>query len=191
MKQLESSFLNMAVVLTVITLIAAGALASMYTLTEEPIRLAKEQKKEQAAIQVQYETLLEEQRKQIAATEVDANVADAQAYEAIQMKAKALTEADVDNFHDKNREIRIKRNEFLRRDKQINDMIENYHTDASGNIVLDNNGNPISKVQVGVGTGGFQNGDERTIQGKKQRYVVKSDGTAFWEDITTINSIKK
>lgn len=45
MKQLESSFLNMAVVLTVITLIAAGALASMYTLTEEPIRLAKEQKK--------------------------------------------------------------------------------------------------------------------------------------------------
>ena len=48
MKQLESSFLNMAVVLTVITLIAAGALASMYTLTEEPIRLAKEQKKEQA-----------------------------------------------------------------------------------------------------------------------------------------------
>ena len=47
MKQLESSFLNMAVVLTVITLIAAGALASMYTLTEEPIRLAKEQKKEQ------------------------------------------------------------------------------------------------------------------------------------------------
>ena len=128
---------------------------------------------------------------QIANREVDANVADAQAYEAIQMKAKALTEADVDNFHDKNREIRIKRNEFLRRDKQINDMIENYHTDASGNIVFDNNGNPISKVQVGVGTGGFQNGDERTIQGKKQRYVVKSDGTAFWEDITTTNSIKK
>lgn len=48
MKQLESSFLNMALVLTVITLIAAGALASVYTLTEEPIRLAKEQKKEQA-----------------------------------------------------------------------------------------------------------------------------------------------
>ena len=48
MKQLESSFLNMAVVLTVITLIAAGALASVYTLTEEPIHLAKEQKKEQA-----------------------------------------------------------------------------------------------------------------------------------------------
>lgn len=128
---------------------------------------------------------------QIANREVDANVADAQAYEAIQMKAKALTEADVDNFHDKNREIRIKRNEFLRRDRQINDMIENYHTDASGNIIFDNNGNPISKVQVGVGTGGFQNGDERTIQGKKQRYVVKSDGTAFWEDITTTNSIKK
>ena len=128
---------------------------------------------------------------QIANREVDANVADAQAYEAIQMKAKALTEADVDNFHDKNREIRIKRNEFLRRDRQINDMIENYHTDANGNIVYDNNGNPISKVKVGVGTGGFQNGDERTIQGKKQRYVVKSDGTAFWEDITTTNSIKK
>ena len=128
---------------------------------------------------------------QIANREVDANVADAQAYEAIQMKAKALTEADVDNFHDKNREIRIKRNEFLRRDKQINDMIENYYTDANGNIVFDNNGNPISKVQVGVGTGGFQNGDERTIQGKKQRYVVKSDGTAFWEDITTTNSIKE
>ena len=128
---------------------------------------------------------------QIANREVDANVADAQAYEAIQMKAKALTEADVDNFHDKNREIRIKRNEFLRRDRQINDMIENYHTDANGNIVYDNNGNPISKVKVGVGTGGLQNGDERTIQGKKQRYVVKSDGTAFWEDITTTNSIKK
>lgn len=128
---------------------------------------------------------------QIANREVDANVADAQAYEAIQMKAKALTEADVDNFHDKNREIRIKRNEFLRRDKQINDMIENYYTDANGNIMYDNNGAPISKVKVGVGTGGFQNGDERTIQGKKQRYVVKSDGTAFWEDITTTNSTKK
>lgn len=128
---------------------------------------------------------------QIANREVDANVADAQAYEAIQMKAKALTEADVDNFHDKNREIRIKRNEFLRRDKQINDMIENYYTDANGNIMYDKNGAPISKIQVGVGTGGLQNGDERTIQGKKQRYVVKSDGTAFWEDITTTNSIKK
>ena len=127
----------------------------------------------------------------IANREVDANVADAQAYEAIQMKAKALTEADVDNFHDKNREIRIKRNEFLRRDKQINDIIENYYTDANGNIMYDNNGAPISKVKVGVGTGGFQNGDERTIQGKKQRYVVKSDGTAFWEDITTTNSTKK
>lgn len=56
------------------------------------------------------------------------------------MKAKALTEADVDNFHDKNREIRIKRNEFLEEIKQINDMIENYYTDANGNIMYDNNG---------------------------------------------------
>lgn len=48
MKQLESSFLNMAVVLTMITLIAAGALASVYQLTKEPIDLAKAQKKEQA-----------------------------------------------------------------------------------------------------------------------------------------------
>ena len=48
MKQLESNFLNMALVLTVVSLIAAGALASMFTLTEEPIRLAKKQKQEQA-----------------------------------------------------------------------------------------------------------------------------------------------
>src|SRR5574344_186190 len=48
MKRLESNFLNMVLVLTIITLMAAGALGAVYTLTEEPIRLAKEQKKELA-----------------------------------------------------------------------------------------------------------------------------------------------
>lgn len=59
MKKLESNFLNMVVVLTVSTLMAAGALGAVYTLTEEPIRLAKEQKKQEAvtAVLPKYTTL--------------------------------------------------------------------------------------------------------------------------------------
>ena len=48
MERLKSNFLNMALSLTVIALVAAGALAWVYTITKEPISLAKEQKKEQA-----------------------------------------------------------------------------------------------------------------------------------------------
>lgn len=42
MAKLKSSFKNMVLSLTLIALIAAGALASVYLLTEEPIRLQKE-----------------------------------------------------------------------------------------------------------------------------------------------------
>lgn len=49
MKKLESSFINMVVVLFTITTIAAAALGSVYQLTKEPIALAKAQK-QQAAI---------------------------------------------------------------------------------------------------------------------------------------------
>lgn len=38
----------MALVLTIISLVAAGALAAVYTLTVEPIAQAKAQKEEQA-----------------------------------------------------------------------------------------------------------------------------------------------
>ncbi len=48
MEQLKSNFLNMALVLTIISLVAAGALAAVYTLTVEPIAQAKAQKEEQA-----------------------------------------------------------------------------------------------------------------------------------------------
>ncbi len=48
MKRLESNFPNMALSLTVIALVAAGALAWVHGITEEPISQAKEQKKEQA-----------------------------------------------------------------------------------------------------------------------------------------------
>ena len=48
MERLKSNFLNMALSLTVIALVAAGALAWVYTITKEPISLAKDQKKEQA-----------------------------------------------------------------------------------------------------------------------------------------------
>lgn len=48
MERLKSNFLNMALVLTIISLVAAGALAAVYTLTVEPIAQAKAQKEEQA-----------------------------------------------------------------------------------------------------------------------------------------------
>lgn len=48
MKRLESNLLNMVLVLTISALFAAGALAGVYMLTEEPIRLAKENKKQEA-----------------------------------------------------------------------------------------------------------------------------------------------
>ena len=41
MKRLESNLLNMVLVLTISALFAAGALAEVYMLTEEPIRLAR------------------------------------------------------------------------------------------------------------------------------------------------------
>lgn len=48
MERLKSNFLNMALVLTIISLVAAGALAAVYSLTVDPIAQAKAQKEEQA-----------------------------------------------------------------------------------------------------------------------------------------------
>ena len=50
--KLESNFKNMVLVLTIITLIAAGALGAVYTLTEEPIALSKKLKQENAIKEV-------------------------------------------------------------------------------------------------------------------------------------------
>ena len=128
---------------------------------------------------------------QIANREFDANVADAQAYEAIQMKAKALTEADIDDFHAKNREIRIKRNEFLRRDKQINDMIENYYTDANGNIMYDNNGAPIFKTSTNNSSGltALPDGTFKTNDGRILKKIISSDGKITYEETTVSGNI--
>ena len=52
MKKLESTFPNMVIVLTLITLIAAAGLAAMYRVTEEPIAAAKQAKQEQAIREV-------------------------------------------------------------------------------------------------------------------------------------------
>lgn len=59
MKKLESTFLNMTVVLTVITLIAAVGLAAMYDVTKAPIDAAKQAKQEAAIKEVlpEYATL--------------------------------------------------------------------------------------------------------------------------------------
>lgn len=48
MKKLESSFLNMVIVLTLFALVAAGALGGVHYVTEGPIALAQQQKQEQA-----------------------------------------------------------------------------------------------------------------------------------------------
>ncbi len=52
MKKLESTFLNMVLVLTVITLIAAGTLGTLHSVTKEPIELSKIAKQEAAIQQV-------------------------------------------------------------------------------------------------------------------------------------------
>lgn len=52
MKRLESTFLNMVVVLTLITVIAAGGLGAMYMVTEAPIAAAKQAKQEAAIREV-------------------------------------------------------------------------------------------------------------------------------------------
>ena len=54
------------------------AIASQKVTLENAKKVLESQKVEQAAIQTQYETLLEEQRKKVAATQVDANVAASQ-----------------------------------------------------------------------------------------------------------------
>jgi Na+-translocating ferredoxin:NAD+ oxidoreductase RnfG subunit len=46
--KLESNFRNMVVVLTLISLIAAGILGAVYTVTAEPIQQAKTAKQQQA-----------------------------------------------------------------------------------------------------------------------------------------------
>ena len=48
MKKLESSFTNMVIVLTLITVIAAACLGAMYKATAEPIAIAKKAKQEEA-----------------------------------------------------------------------------------------------------------------------------------------------
>lgn len=78
-------------------------------------------------------------------TEENARVADAQAYEQLQFTAKAKTDADYDDFMEKNREIRIKRFNYLTKDKQMNSIIENYKTDSEGNIMYDpTTGRPLT-----------------------------------------------
>lgn len=52
MAQLESSFKNMVVVLTIIAVFAAGTLASVYTLTKAPIAASKIAKQQQAIKEV-------------------------------------------------------------------------------------------------------------------------------------------
>lgn len=52
MKKLESTFLNMTVVLTVITLVASAGLAAVYDVTKAPINEAKKQKQEAAIKEV-------------------------------------------------------------------------------------------------------------------------------------------
>lgn len=52
MKRLESTFVNMVVVLTLITLIVAGGLGAMYMVTEEPIAEAQKAKQEAAIREV-------------------------------------------------------------------------------------------------------------------------------------------
>ena len=46
MKKLESSFANMVIVLTIITVIAAACLGAMNNLTAEPIAASKKAKQE-------------------------------------------------------------------------------------------------------------------------------------------------
>ena len=48
MKKLESSFMNMVIVLTVITIIAAACLGAMNNATAEPIAASKKAKQEAA-----------------------------------------------------------------------------------------------------------------------------------------------
>ncbi|MDD4199450.1 MAG: RnfABCDGE type electron transport complex subunit G [Paludibacter sp.] len=52
MAKLESTFRNMVLVLTSITLVAAVALGSMYNLTKEPIEASKKAKQENAIMEV-------------------------------------------------------------------------------------------------------------------------------------------
>lgn len=63
---------------------------------------------------------------QIMNHEEDQRVADALDYEKRQFIAKTLTDQDRDDFFEKNREIRIKRFNYLHKDKMINSMIENF-----------------------------------------------------------------
>ena len=67
MAKLESTFRNMLLVLTSITLVAAVALGSVYNLTKEPIEASKRAKKENAIKEVlpPYDRLDEEELVQI------------------------------------------------------------------------------------------------------------------------------
>lgn len=52
MKRLESNLQNMVLSLTLVALVTAALLGGMYVLTEEPIRLSKENKQMQAKVEV-------------------------------------------------------------------------------------------------------------------------------------------
>lgn len=69
---------------------------------------------------------VQQNNNQIMNHEEDQRVADALDYEKRQFTAKALTDQDRDDFFEKNREIRIKRFNYLHKDKMINSMIENF-----------------------------------------------------------------
>lgn len=74
---------------------------------------------------------------QIMNREEDMRVADALNYEKTQLTAKAKTDADYDDFMEANRDIRIKRFNYLTKDRQMHDMIENFKVGADGSIQFD------------------------------------------------------
>lgn len=87
-----------------------------------------------AAANAQNQFQVDQFNNQIMNREEDQRVVDALDYEKRQLTAKALTDQDRNDFLEKNRELRIKRFNYLTKDRQIHDMFENFSVGSDGGI---------------------------------------------------------
>lgn len=85
---------------------------------------------------------------QIRNREEDMNVNDALQYEQMYLKGKAMTDQDIQDYHEKNREINIMRFNREAKLRAMNNMFENLKTDEYGNLVFDRDS--WQKFQTGI-----------------------------------------
>lgn len=123
---------------------------------------------------------------QVLNREEDMRVADAQAYEQLQFTAKAKADYDRLDYLEKARENRIKRFNYLTKDRQIHDMVENFKVGPDGSIQFDvTSGNQLYNYLISTG----KTPQEAAEEVRKQTERINKDAVGNVKGSTTTTSV--